>query len=392
MILLIKLLVEKFIPDCENTSSLDVREKYGVLGGVLGIICNVLLFGLKLGIGVVSGSIAIISDSFNNLSDCGSSVVALLGAKLSNLRPDSEHPFGHGRSEYVASLIVAFITMLLGFELLKGSVGKIANPTVMSLTPVMAVILILSVLVKVWMYSYNKYLGNKINSSVLIATAKDSLSDVFATVAIVVAAVLAKAFHLPVIDGIIGLLVSILIMRTGFGVATDTIGLLLGKPPEKETVEKINEMVLNGEGIHGVHDLVVHDYGPGRAFASVHAEVPDNYDIVRIHEIIDELEHQITKETGIHMVIHMDPVAVDCERTNAVRAQVIEVVKGYDKRLNIHDFRMTDGENRINLIFDLETPPDLLDGKKDIGGDIAKLLAEADKRYKAVINVDRIYE
>lgn len=392
MILLIKLLVEKFIPDCENTASLDVREKYGVLGGVLGIICNVLLFGLKLGIGVVSGSIAIISDSFNNLSDCGSSVVALLGAKLSNLRPDSEHPFGHGRSEYVASLIVAFITMLLGFELLKGSVGKIANPTVMSLTPVMAVILILSVLVKVWMYSYNKYLGKKINSSVLIATAKDSLSDVFATVAIVVAAVLAKALHLPVIDGIIGLLVSILIMRTGFGVAMDTIGLLLGKPPEKETVQKINEMVLNGEGIHGVHDLVVHDYGPGRAFASVHAEVPDNYDIVRIHEIIDELEHQITEETGIHMVIHMDPVAVDCERTNAIRAQVIEVVKGYDKRLNIHDFRMTDGENRINLIFDLETPPDLLDGKKDVGGDIAKLLAEADKRYKAVINVDRIYE
>lgn len=390
--MLIKLLTEKFIPDYENTASLDVREKYGVLGGVLGIICNLLLFGLKLGIGVISGSIAIISDSFNNLSDCGSSVVALLGAKLSNLRPDSEHPFGHGRSEYVASLIVAFITMLLGFELLKGSVGKIANPTVMSLTPIMAVILILSVLVKVWMYSYNKYLGNKINSSVLIATAKDSISDVFATLAIIVASVIAKLCELPVIDGIIGLLVSVIIMRTGFGVAMDTIGLLLGKPPEKELVQKINEMVLSGEGIHGVHDLVVHDYGPGRAFASVHAEVPDNYDIVRIHEIIDELEHRITQETGIHMVIHMDPVAVDCERTNAVKAQVIEVVKGYDTRLNIHDFRMTDGENRINLIFDLETPQDLLDGKKDVAADISKLLSEADKRYKAVINVDRIYE
>lgn len=389
---MIKLLVKRFIPECENTSSPNVRERYGVLGGGLGIACNILLFLLKLIIGLVSGSIAIVSDSFNNLSDCGSSMVALFGAKLSNRRPDSEHPFGHGRSEYVASLIVAFITMILGFELLKSSIGKISEPSVMSLTPLMTLILALSVLVKVWMYSYNKYLGEKINSSVLLATAKDSISDVVATLAIVVASVIAKLFELPVIDGIVGLLVSLLIIRTGFGVAMDTIGLLLGKPPEKETVEKINQMVLSGEGIYGVHDLVVHDYGPGRAFASVHAEVPDNYDIVRIHEIIDELEHRITKETGIHMVIHMDPVAVDCERTNEVKAQVIEAIKTYDERLNIHDFRMTDGENRINLIFDLETPPDLLDGKRDVAADISALLCEVDNRYKAVINVDRIYE
>ncbi|MEE0944118.1 MAG: cation diffusion facilitator family transporter [Clostridia bacterium] len=388
---MIKLLVKRFIPDSENTSLPNVRERYGVLGGALGIVCNILLFLLKLIIGLVSGSIAIVSDSFNNLSDCGSSLVALFGAKLSNRRPDSEHPFGHGRSEYVASLIVAFITMILGFELLKGSVGKIAEPSVMLLTPVMTVILLLSVLVKVWMYSYNKYLGEKINSSVLLASAKDSISDVFATLAIIIASVTAKLFELPVIDGIIGLLVSLLIIRTGFGVAMDTIGLLLGKPPEKETVQKINEMVLSGEGICGVHDLVVHDYGPGRAFASVHAEVPDDYDIVRIHEIIDALEHKITEETGIHMVIHMDPVAVDCERTNMIKAQVIAVIKSYDERLNIHDFRMTDGENRINLIFDLETPQDLLDGKKDVASDIAVLLAEVDNRYKAVINVDRIY-
>lgn len=389
---MIKLLVKRFIPECENTTSPNVRERYGVLGGALGIACNILLFLLKLIIGLISGSIAIVSDSFNNLSDCGSSMVALFGAKLSNRRPDSEHPFGHGRSEYVASLIVSFITMILGFELLKGSIGKISEPSVMSLTPLMTAILALSVLVKVWMYSYNKYLGEKINSSVLLATAKDSISDVVATLAIVIASAIAKLCELPVIDGIVGLLVSLLIIRTGVGVAMDTIGLLLGKPPEKETVEKINQMVLSGEGIFGVHDLVVHDYGPGRAFASVHAEVPDNYDIVRIHEIIDELEHRITKETGIHMVIHMDPVAVDCERTNAVKAQVIEVIKTYDERLNIHDFRMTDGENRINLIFDLETPPDLLDGKKDVASDISALLCEVDSRYKAVINVDRIYE
>ncbi|MBS7297743.1 MAG: cation transporter [Eubacteriales bacterium] len=389
---MIKFLVKSFIADYENTSSPDVRERYGVLGGGLGIICNILLFAVKLLIGAVSGSIAIVSDSFNNLSDCGSSLVALFGAKLSNRRPDSEHPFGHGRSEYVASLIVAFITVILGFELLKGSFGKIAEPSMVMLSPLMAAVLIVSVLVKVWMYSYNTYLGKKINSSVLMATAKDSLSDVVATLAIVIASVLAKTFELPVVDGIIGLIVSLLIIRTGVGVAMDTIGLLLGKPPEKEMVMKINEMVLSGEGICGVHDLVVHDYGPGRAFASVHAEVPDNYDIVRIHEIIDALEHKITEETGIHMVIHMDPVAVDCERTNEIKAQIIAVIKGYDERLNIHDFRMTDGENRINLIFDLETPQDLLDGKTDVAADISALLAEVDSRYKAVINVDRIYE
>ncbi len=389
---MIAFLVKKFIPNHTETNSPKVREHYGVFGGALGIVCNMVLFILKLVIGIISGSIAIISDSFNNLSDSGSSLVALLGAKLANRRPDSEHPFGHGRSEYVASLIVSFITMLLGFELLKSSFGKITQPEITHFTPVLLVILALSALVKLWMYRYNIYLGRCINSSVLIAAAKDSLSDAVATVAITLASAVGSYFGFPVLDGIIGIVVSILIMKTGFGVAVDTIGLLLGKPPERETVERINQMVLSGEGIAGVHDLVVHDYGPGRAFASVHAEVPDNYDIVRIHEIIDALEQEISNELGVHMVIHMDPVAVDCERTNLIKAQIIEIIRSYDERLRIHDFRMTDGENRINLIFDLETPSDLIYGEKNIASEIAKLLSEADSRYCAVINVDAIYE
>ncbi|MBQ7794902.1 MAG: cation transporter [Clostridia bacterium] len=388
---MIKFIVRRFVPDSENTASPKVREHYGVLGGVIGIVCNLALFALKLIIGAISGSIAIISDSFNNLSDCGSSLVALFGAKLSNRRPDSEHPFGHGRSEYVASLIVSFITIFLGLELLKSSVGKIADPVHTTLTPIMLIILALSVLVKLWMFRSNTYMGRKINSSVLLATAKDSLSDIFATLAVIVTSAIGIFLDFPVIDGIVGALVSVLIIRTGVGVATDTIGLLLGKPPAPETVEKINKMVLSGEGIAGVHDLVVHDYGPGRAFASVHAEVPDNYDIVRIHEIIDELEHKISRETGIHMVIHMDPVAVDCERTTAIKAQVAELIKGYDQRLKLHDFRMTDGENRINLIFDLETPADLINSGKPVAADIAEILSDADSRYKAVINIDLIY-
>ncbi len=389
---MIAFLVRKFIPNHTDTASPKVREHYGVLGGALGIVCNTLLFALKLVIGIISGSIAIISDSFNNLSDSGSSLVALLGAKLAGKSPDSEHPFGHGRSEYVSSLIVSFITMLLGFELLKSSFGKIIEPQITNFTPVLLIILILSALVKLWMFSFNRYLGKSINSSVLIAAAKDSLSDAVATIAITAASAIGSYMNIPVLDGVIGILVSLLIMKTGFGVALDTIGLLLGKPPERETVKKIHQMVMSGEGIAGVHDLVVHDYGPGRAFASVHAEVPDNYDIVRIHEIIDELEQQISTELGIHMVIHMDPVAVDCERTNAIKSQVIDIVHSYDKRLRIHDFRMTDGENRINLIFDIETPSDLIYGDKNVAADIAKLLSDADSRYCAVINIDAIYE
>ncbi len=388
---MIKFLIRRFVPDFDNTASPSVRERYGVLGGGIGIFCNLFLFMLKLVIGIISGSIAIISDSVNNLSDCGSSLVALFGAKLANRRPDTEHPFGHGRSEYVASLIVSFITIFLGVELLKSSVAKIIAPKLTALTPVMLAILALSVLLKLWMYFANNYMGKKINSSVLFATAKDSLSDAIATSAVIATSAIGMFFDFPMIDGIVGGLVSALIIKTGIGVAANTIGLLLGKPPLPETVKKLCEMVLSGDGIQGVHDLVVHDYGPGRAFASVHAEVPDNADIVKIHEIIDDLEHKINKETGIHMVIHMDPVAVDCERTNAIKAEVSEIIKGYDERLRIHDFRMTDGENRINLIFDLETPADLLNDDKTVAADIAKLLSNADSRYVAVINIDLMY-
>ncbi|MDO4618763.1 MAG: cation diffusion facilitator family transporter [Clostridia bacterium] len=388
---MIKFLLKKFIPDYKNTQNSTVREGYGVLGGILGIILNMFLFATKLVIGFLSGSIAIISDSFNNLSDSGSSVVALLGAKLANRRPDSEHPFGHGRYEYVASLIVGFITFLLGFELLKSSGAKILNPEPTILKPIMLIILGLSALVKLWMYSYNTYLGNKISSSVLIATAKDSVSDFIATVAIIIASFLSSLFNLPVLDGVIGVIVSALIMKTGFSVAMDTIGILLGKSPEKEVVEMLKNTILEGEGIMGVHDLVVHDYGPGRAFASVHAEVPYNYDMVKVHEIIDELEHRISHETGIHIVIHMDPVKTDCEVTNSIKAKVIEVIKAYDERLNIHDFRITDGENRINLIFDLEVPIDLSNSGKIVVSDIVKQIENLDERYKTVIDVDLVY-
>ncbi len=388
---MIKLLVKSFIRDYDKTKTPKIREKYVLLGGILGIICNVILFATKLFIGLFSGSIAIISDSFNNLTDCGSSAVSILSAKLSGKKPDPEHPFGHGRFEYVAALIVAFITMLLGFELLKSSITKTITPSEISFNITALVILVLSALLKLWMFSYNTYLGKKVNSAVLIATAKDSISDTIATLAIVLASAAGYYMNMPRLDGIIGIGVSILIMKTGYSVASDTVGLLLGQPPEKETVETLLRMVADGEGIQGVHDLVVHDYGPGRCMASVHAEVPDNADIVRIHEVIDLLEHKIYDETGIHMVIHMDPVAVDCERTNSIKNQVLEIIHAYNKRINMHDFRMTEGEKNINLIFDIEIPADIISSQDNIVKEIKSLLKEADSRYTCVIDVDTLF-
>lgn len=389
--LMIKILVRKFVKDCDNVHDNTVRERYGILGGTLGLLCNMLLFFIKLVIGGLMKSIAITSDAFNNLSDMGSSLVSIIGAKFSNKKPDKEHPFGHGRFEYISSLIVSFIIILVGFELLKTAADKIPNPQVVDLNFTMIAILILSVLVKVWMYSYNKYLGTKTGSGVLLAASKDSLNDVVSTLTIIAATLAAKLTGLLWLDGLIGVVVSLIIMKSGYDIAKDTIGTLLGKNPDCETVKKITKIILAGENIVGVHDLAVHDYGPGRVMASVHAEVPDTSNIVQIHEIIDRLEKKVEEEMGIHMVIHMDPISVNCERTNEVKKEVLEVVRTVDSRLNIHDFRMTDGENNINLIFDVEAPAECED-RENIPNIIAEKLKEKDSRYNAIITLDMVYD
>lgn len=387
---MIRFLAKNFIKDSDDTQNLTVREHYCVLGGVLGIICNIFLFVLKISIGSIMGSIAIISDAFNNLSDTGSSLVSIIGAKLSNKRPDREHPFGHGRIEYISSLIVSFIIILVGVELLKTAASKILNPQTVEFNIPLIIILTMSILVKVWMYSYNKYLGKKIDSGILIATSKDSLNDCISTLAVIVTTLAAKFINLPWLDGVIGVIVSIIIIKSGLDIARDTIGMLLGSPPDKETVKRIEEIIMSGEEIAGVHDLIVHDYGPGRIMASVHAEVPDNADIVKIHELIDELEKNLESELGIHTVIHMDPISVNCERANSIKQNVISVIKAIDKRLNIHDFRMTDGQNNINLIFDLEVPVDYME-RDALSEQVRKKLKELDSRYNTVINIDTVY-
>ena len=388
---MIRFLLKAFFKKPGDLKSPEVRTKYSVFTGVLGIICNLFLFAVKLMVGTVMSSIAIISDAVNNLSDSGTSVVTIIGAKLSSKKPDKKHPFGHGRVEYISSLIVSFMIMLVGFELLKTSVMKIFVPQPITLNPVLTAILLVSIPVKLWMYSYNNYVGKMINSGVLLATAKDSVNDVFATSAVIVSTILGKALNLPWLDGVIGTAVSFVIMYSGFKISADTMGILMGAAPEKEVIASINEYLISAPGISGVHDLIVHDYGPGRRIASVHAEVPDDCDVVEIHELIDDLEKKIGAELGVEIVVHMDPVSVNCEKTAKIRDEVKKIVKSFDKRMNIHDFRMTDGVNNINLIFDVEVPLDT-ENTELLKEQIALKIKENDKRYSAVINVDFIYD
>jgi len=389
---MIKLLIKMFIPDFKNTENSVVREKYSVLSGVLGICCNVLLFAIKIIIGFLINSIAVISDAFNNLADIGTSLVSIVSVKLSNKHPDKDHPFGHGRVEYIASLIVSFLIMLVGFELLKTSFDKILNPDPMKFDIIMTAFLALSVLIKVWMFSYNRYMGKAIKSSILKATAQDSLSDCISTSAVIVSIVLAHFFPSIPFDGIIGTIVSVIIMYAGFNIAKEVINVLLGAPPEPEFIQKITDMLMETDEIIGVHDLIVHDYGPGRVIASVHAEVSDKCNIVKAHEAIDAAEVRMEEELGIIMVIHMDPVTTDNEFVNGLRAMAESIVKEYNSEYTIHDFRITDGENRINMIFDMTVPFDTDAKSKKIAADtVAARIHETDEKYYAVIKVEGAY-
>lgn len=385
---MIKFLVRKTIADYEATDNKDVRQKYGILGGTLGIICNLFLFCIKLAIGTVMNSIAITSDAFNNLSDTGSSIVSVISARLSNRHPDKEHPFGHGRIEYVSSLIVSFIIMLVGIELLRNSFDKIIHPQEVVFNLVLVIILAVSMLVKVWMFFYNRFLGRAINSGILIATATDSLNDVIATAAIILSTILGQFLSFP-IDGIAGLIVSLIIIYTGFGIAKDTVGILLGTPPGRELVEALTAEVLTGDGIVGVHDLIVHDYGVGRVMASVHAEVPDDINIVTIHEVIDATEQRVLEEMGINIVIHMDPISINSPQTEAAKKQIHAVIERVNSGFSFHDFRMVQGENQINLIFDMAVPCEMSAKSRALAIEEIKKGAKAiDPRYNLVIKLD----
>ena len=352
---MITFLASLFIKDGRNYDSPAVRQAYGVLSGAVGIGLNILLFLGKWIAGTLSGSIAITADAFNNLSDAGSSIITLIGFRLSGQAPDPEHPFGHGRMEYISGLLVSVAILVMGFELIWSSFGKLRDPEPIESSALVLGILLASILVKVYMFYYNRSLSKKLDSAAMKATSVDSLSDTVATTLVLIATVISKYTGL-ILDGWFGILVGIFIIYTGGSTLKETIDLLIGQPPKKEFIDEIREIVLGHSLVYGVHDLIVHDYGPGRRMISLHAEVAVDGDIQDIHEQIDHIEHELQEKLNCSATIHMDPIVTDDKEVLEMKAKVEAMVQSLDEAFSMHDFRMVKGPTRTNLIFDVEVP------------------------------------
>lgn len=387
---MVELLAKLFIKNREDVANPKVREAYGALCGVLGILLNLLLFAIKYVAGTLSGSIAIIADGMNSLSDAGSSVITLLGFKMAGKKPDPEHPFGHGRIEYVSGLAVSFIILMMGIELFRSSVDKILHPTAIETGGVVILILVVSILMKLYMSLYNYKVGKKIDSAAMKATATDSLSDVISTAVVLGCMILAHFTSLQ-LDGWCGLLVACLIFYAGIGAVKETIGPLLGQAPEKEYVEEIEHIVMSHEGIVGIHDLVVHDYGPGRRMISLHAEVPGDRDIFETHDLVDSIEMELAEKLNCDVIIHMDPLNINDEATIVKRELVLSAVHSVDQRLSIHDFRMVAGPTHTNLVFDVLTPADFTISDFELKNLVQEKIQETAPNHYVVIKVDRDY-
>lgn len=384
-------LVKKFVKNHENIQNSEVRTQYGVLSSIVGILCNVLLFGVKLLIGLAMHSIAVMADAFNNLSDAASSIISFVGVKMASKPADEEHPFGHGRMEYIAAFIVAFLVIQVGFSFLKSSIGKIRNPEEMVFELLPFLILVLSVAVKLWMGLFNRRLGKRIDSKVMLAAAADSFGDVLTT-SVTIAAILISRFIGFNVDAYAGIIVSLIVMWAGVGIAKDTLEPLIGEAVDPELYEQITELVKSYDGIEGTHDLVVHNYGPNQSMASIHAEVPRDVDIEDSHEIIDRIEREVSKRLGIFLVIHMDPVEVRDEYILKVKTEVEDVVQNIDERLTIHDFRLVKGKKQINLIFDMVVPHEYTQDKEDeVRLQVLEDMQKTDARYQCVITIDKSF-
>lgn len=384
-----KLLIKLFIKSPDDVTSAKARGAYGKLSGYTGIACNLLLVIIKLFAGIISGSISIISDAFNNLADMASSVVTLLGFKLASKPADREHPFGHGRMEYMSGFIVSAIIIFVGFQLVKSSIDGIINPEPIKFNVISVVIIVASIIIKIWMFVFNRYIGKAISSKTVIATAQDSLNDTIATSSVLISLFVSKFTPIN-IDPYIGILVSAFIIVGGFKFANEMLSQLLGEPPSEEFVTDLKQRIMRSEMFCGMHDLIVHDYGPGRCFVSVHIEVPADADMIKCHEEIDECEKRVGQELNIILVIHMDPVDRG-EEAMALRDKVSTVVSGVDPALSIHDFRIVQGEKCINLIFDVVVPYSVGTDVSVIERSIQGGVSELDSRYNCVIQFDRQY-
>lgn len=381
-------LVKRFIKDYENTGDVQVRTQYGLMAGIVGMVCNLLLFGSKIFIGILINSISVMADAFNNLSDAASSIIGFVGVKMAGKPADEDHPFGHGRVEYIAAFIVAFLVIQVGFSLFQSSVNKILHPENMAFKWISVVILLLSVGIKLWLGLFNKTLGKRISSSVMKATAADSMGDVATTAATILSILLYGVWNINA-DGIVGLLVSCIVMWAGVKIAKETLAPLIGEPIDPRLYHDITDFVESYEGVIGSHDLIVHNYGPSRSMASIHAEVPNNISVEASHMVIDEIEREALRKFGIPLVIHMDPIETKDHRVIEFGSMLENILESVDSRITFHDFRMVECKNQINLIFDLVFPREYDRKKREaLKEEITRKVTEMDRRCCLVITAE----
>lgn len=383
-------LLRRFVCDYENTKDPVVRERYGTLSGGVGILLNLCLALGKFLAGFATGAVSVMADAFNNLSDAATSVVTLVGFRLAGQRADEDHPYGHGRMEYLAGLAVSVAILLVGVELAKGAVDKIFHPEMVRFSWMSVGILCASIGVKLWLYFFNRDLSRRISSAAMGATAADSLSDCVATAAVLVGLLISHVTS-KTVDGWVGVLVSVFVLRAGWEAAKDTVDPLLGKAPDPELVEGIRRTVLAHPEIAGVHDLMVHDYGPGHIMASLHAEVSLDGDMAETHDVIDNIERELNRNYHILATIHMDPIVTNDERINVLKAEMAELVRKIDPAMTLHDFRMTEGSSHINLIFDVVIPHSCTLSDDEVSREVARLAKEKNERYITVVQVDHDY-
>lgn len=385
------LLIKLFVKNNNDTKSAAVRASYGNLGSIVGICANIILSVTKILIGFLGGMLSITADGLNNLADMGSSVLTLIGFKLANKPADRDHPFGHGRMEYMTAFTVSFLILLVGFELLGDSINSLVEKVPLPQFPLISiVVLIISIVIKCWLYLFNKKIGKAIDSSALIASSQDSLNDCVSTGAILAVAIITRFVNVPFnLDAVVAIGVALFIIWSGVSSAKDTLNEILGAPPEKELIDGISDTVLSFEGFVGIHDLIVHNYGPGRQFASVHVEVPQTANVVTIHERVDLCEKLIYEKLGVSLVIHMDPIDTDNKAVATAREKMQKAIKTIDSRLTLHDFRMTPAAHtRTNLIFDVVVPSNLKYTSKQLDQIIGEKAKEIDSTYVCVITFD----
>lgn len=383
-------IIKKFIKDYDNIKSSEVRTSYGKLGSIVGIIANFILSLSKITIGTLFNSISITADGVNNLSDAGSSIVSLIGFKISAKPADKDHPFGHARLEYITGLIIGFIILLLGFELIKSSINKIIHPEATKFSILMIIVLISSIVIKLWLSYFNGNLADRISSATMKATALDSRNDVIATSAVLVSVIIAKFTGFE-IDGYMGTLVALFIIYSGISVLKDILNPLLGEMPDEELIQSIENKILEYEGIINIHDLVVHNYGPNRYFATVHAEVDAKEDILKSHDLIDNIERDFSKDLNINLVMHLDPIITDDKEINNLKEMVENIVTSIDNDLSIHDFRVVKGDTHTNLIFDVVVPVDYKIQSNELVNQIDNLIKKENSTYFAVVTIDKNY-